>query len=128
VCGWTTEDASGETALLCRLVDGSSGEITARWTDLPWRVEQEPVVGALGSPAGWRLLLARVGRLRERRPCRRRASAENGGAYVGTARARVERGERGTGGCVGDAAAGAAVAGGGAVGASVGAAGGRGAR
>jgi hypothetical protein len=59
VLGWRTDAASGETALRCRLPDGSVGEIPARWTDLPWRVEVEPSVGGFGSPAAWRLLLAR---------------------------------------------------------------------
>jgi hypothetical protein len=66
VRGWTTEDRSGETALLCVLVDGTVGEIPARWTDLPWRIEPERPVGGLGSPAGWRMLLARGERLRGR--------------------------------------------------------------
>jgi hypothetical protein len=74
VLGWRTED---ETALICRLVDGSSGTIPARWTDLPRRVEPDPAVGGFGSPAAWRLLLARGqrlaghrrrGRVREARP------------------------------------------------------------
>ena len=30
VLGWSTDDFTGETVLLCRLVDGSSGEIPAR--------------------------------------------------------------------------------------------------
>jgi hypothetical protein len=64
VLGWRTED--GETALICRLVDGSTGTIPARWTDLPWRVEPERAVGGVGSPAGWRLLLARGERLASR--------------------------------------------------------------
>ena len=63
VLGWTTEDGLGEIALLCRLVDGSAGEIPARWTDLPVRVEPQRAVGGLGSPAAWRLLLARGERL-----------------------------------------------------------------
>jgi hypothetical protein len=73
VLGWTTDDRSGETALLCRLVDGTVGEVPARWTDLPWRVPPQPVVGGVGSPAGWRLLLARAERLRGRRRGRRTA-------------------------------------------------------
>jgi hypothetical protein len=89
VLGWRTE--AGETALICRLVDGSAGTIPARWTDLRWRVEPEPVGGALGSPAGWRLLLERGERLRGRRPRRGRASGENGGGDVGPARARDRR-------------------------------------
>ena len=32
VLGWRTEE--GETALICRLVDGSSGTVPARWTDV----------------------------------------------------------------------------------------------
>ena len=63
VLGWTTEDGLGEIALLCRLVDGSAGEIPARWTDLPVRVDPQRAVGGLGSPAAWRLLLARGERL-----------------------------------------------------------------
>ena len=63
VLGWTTEDGSGELVLLCRLVDGSAGEIPARWTDLPLRVEPQRVVGGVGSPAAWRLLLVRSERL-----------------------------------------------------------------
>jgi hypothetical protein len=63
VLGWTTDDESGELALLCRLVDGSAGEIPARWTDLPVRGELPRVVGGVGSPGAWRLLLARGERL-----------------------------------------------------------------
>jgi hypothetical protein len=63
VLGWTTDDESGEVALLCRLVDGSAGEIPARWTDLPVRVAPERALGGFGSPAAWRLLLARGERL-----------------------------------------------------------------
>jgi hypothetical protein len=73
VLGWRSEQS--ETVILCRLVDGSSGTIPARWTDLPWRVEPEPALGVLASPAGWRLLLERGGRLRTCRPRRRGASA-----------------------------------------------------
>jgi len=67
VLGWTTDDESGEIALLCRLVDGSAGEIPARWTDLPVRVEPQRPVGGFGSPAAWRLLLARGERLASQR-------------------------------------------------------------
>jgi hypothetical protein len=67
VLGWTSDDDSGEIVLLCRLVDGSAGEIPARWTDLPVRVEPQRAVGGVGSPAGWRLLLARSERLAGRR-------------------------------------------------------------
>ena len=67
VLGWTSDDDSGEIALLCRLVDGSAGEIPARWTDLPVRVESQRSVGGVGSPAAWRLLLARGERLAGRR-------------------------------------------------------------
>ena len=63
VLGWTIDEVSGEMALFCRLVDGSAGEIPARWTDLPVRVEPQRAVGGFGSPAGWRLLLARGERL-----------------------------------------------------------------
>ena len=77
VRGWTTDEQSGEIALVCRLVDGSVGEIPARWTDLPALVEPEPPVGGFGSPQAWRLLLARGERLEERqradRPGRGRA-------------------------------------------------------
>ena len=75
VLGWRTDVVSGETALRCRLADGSIGEIPARWTDLPWRVEPEPLVGGFGSPAGWRLLLARGERLAKQRPQRVRPVA-----------------------------------------------------
>ena len=91
VLGWRTE--AGEVVLRCRLVDGSVGTIPARWTDLPWRAGREIALGTLGSPAGWRLLLERAQRLRGRRPRRGRACPENGGADVGTAGARDERGE-----------------------------------
>jgi hypothetical protein len=67
VLGWTSDDDSGEIALLCRLVDGSAGEIPARWSDLPVRVESQRSVGGVGSPAAWRLLLARGERLAGRR-------------------------------------------------------------
>jgi hypothetical protein len=77
VCGWTTDEQSGEIALVCRLVDGSAGEIPARWTDLPALVEPRPPVGGFGSSQAWRLLVARGERLAERRrvdrPGRRRA-------------------------------------------------------
>jgi hypothetical protein len=77
VRGWTTDEQSGEIALACRLVDGSVGEIPARWTDLPARVKTPLAVGGFGSPAAWRLLLARGERLEERqradRPGRGRA-------------------------------------------------------
>ena len=66
VFGWRTEH--GETVVRCRLVDGSVGTIPARWTDLPRRVQAQPSVGGFGSPAAWRLLLARVERLAERQP------------------------------------------------------------
>jgi hypothetical protein len=67
VRGWSTDEQSGEIALSCRLVDGSVGEIPARWTDLPVLTVQPPSVGGFGSPAAWRLLLARGERLEERR-------------------------------------------------------------
>lgn len=102
VLGWTSE--AGETVLICRLVDGSTGTIPARWTDLPWRAQPELAVGGLGSPAGWRLLLARAERVRARRPGRGRASSENGGDDVGTARACDERGGTGGSGGMGGAA------------------------
>ena len=52
VLGWSTDRWSGETVLLCRLLDGSAGEIPARWTDLPWREPPVAAVGGLGSPGG----------------------------------------------------------------------------
>jgi hypothetical protein len=67
VRGWRTDVTSGETALICRLADGSWGEIPARWTDLRWWVQPERPVGGFGSPVGWRLLLARGERLAGRR-------------------------------------------------------------
>jgi hypothetical protein len=63
--GWRSE--RGETALVCRLIDGSAGTIPARWTDLP-AVRGERPLGVVGSPAAWRLLAARLGTLRARRP------------------------------------------------------------
>lgn len=66
VRGWTTDEQSGEIALSCRLVDGSVGEIPARWTDLPVLAAPRPAVGGFGSPQAWRLLLARGERLAER--------------------------------------------------------------
>ena len=60
VLGWSTDQWSGETAVICRLLDGSSGEVLARWTDVSWRARPEARVGGVGSRAGWRLLLARV--------------------------------------------------------------------
>ena len=63
VRGWTTDEQSGEIALSCRLVDGSVGEIPARWTDLPVWAEPGRPVGGFGSPMAWRLLLARGERL-----------------------------------------------------------------
>jgi hypothetical protein len=67
VRGWTSDEQSGEIALSCRLVDGSVGEIPARWTDLPARVTTPAAVGGFGSPVAWRLLLARGERLGQRR-------------------------------------------------------------
>jgi hypothetical protein len=63
VLGWSTDDGSSEVVLLCRLADGSAGEIPARWTDLPVRVRARGAIGGVGSPAAWRLLLARGDRL-----------------------------------------------------------------
>ena len=54
VLGWRTEH--GETALVCRLIDGSSGTIPARWTDLARRHAVEGPLGVLATPAAWRLL------------------------------------------------------------------------
>ena len=58
VLGWRTED--GETALVCRLIDGSSGTIPARWTDLPRRRAVERPLGVVATPAAWRLLGERL--------------------------------------------------------------------
>jgi hypothetical protein len=83
VLGWRTDVVSGELVVLCRLVDGSAGEIPARWTDLPWRVEPDVPVGGFGSPAGWRLLLARGERLSKQRPQRvRRVAKRSGGGTM----------------------------------------------
>jgi hypothetical protein len=67
VLGWRTDVVSGELVVLCRLLDGSAGEIPARWTDLPVRVEPQRPVGGFGSPVAWRLLLARGERLARQR-------------------------------------------------------------
>src|SRR5215211_943179 len=104
VLGWRTEE--GETALVCRLVDGSTGTIPARWTDLPRRLRAAPSLGVLATPAGWRLLGERLRGLKARRPCRGAASVENGGGHVRAARAAGGRaGDGGAGDGVGDAAA-----------------------
>ena len=68
VLGWRTED--GETALICRLVDGSSGTIPARWTDLPSRGVVEPRLGTVATPEAWRLWGDRLAGLLERCPGR----------------------------------------------------------
>jgi hypothetical protein len=65
VRGWSTDEQSGEIALSCRLADGSVGEIPARWTDLPVLTGPPSRIGGFGSPAAWRLLLARGDRLAE---------------------------------------------------------------
>ena len=67
VLGWSSDDDCGELVLLCRLVDGSAGEIPARWTDLQVRVEPQRAVGGVASTAAWRLLLARGERLASQR-------------------------------------------------------------
>jgi hypothetical protein len=83
VLGWRTEAVSGETALRCRLPDGSAGEIPARWTDLPVRIEPQRPVGGFGSPAAWRLLLARGEWLaKQRRECVRRVAKRSGGGTM----------------------------------------------
>jgi hypothetical protein len=66
VLGWRSED--GETALICRLIDGSSGTIPARWTDLPRRRAVERPLGVIGTPAAWRLLGERLAAVPTRRP------------------------------------------------------------
>jgi len=90
VLGWRTDAVSGETALRCRLPDGSAGEIPARWTDLPVRVEPQRPVGGFGSPAAWRLLLARGERVakqrRQRVPRVARHVAERSGSGAMEAR------------------------------------------
>jgi len=65
VLGWTTD--RDETALICRLPDGSAGSLPARWTDLPWRIAPGARIDAIASPAGWRMLLVQGERLRARR-------------------------------------------------------------
>jgi hypothetical protein len=51
VRGWSTDDLSGETVVICRLLDGSAGEIPAGWTDLPLVAPVEEPLGVVGSPA-----------------------------------------------------------------------------
>ena len=68
VLGWRTE--AGETALICRLVDGSAGTIPARWTDLPPRGAVQRPLGVVGTPAAWRLLGERLEGLRAVSPGR----------------------------------------------------------
>ena len=80
VQGWRTE--GGETALICRLVDGSSGTIPARWTDLPSRGVAEPRLGTVATPEAWRSWGERLAGLLERCPSRGRASSGNGGGDV----------------------------------------------
>jgi hypothetical protein len=109
VLGWRTEP--GEVALNFRLIDGSTGTIPARWTDLPRREEPEPALGSLGSPPAWRPFREPLERLQALRPRRRRASGENGGARVATARACDQRADGGRGGGLGEVAAGAPAAG-----------------
>ena len=129
VRGWTTDDASGETVVVCRLVDGSVGEIPARWTDLPRRTVGERSLGAVATPGAWRLLGERLGALRAaRRPARGAAFGENGGERVWTVGARDGRAECGRGGGVGDVAATGPAGDRAGVGAPVGGPGGGGAR
>ncbi len=64
VLGWRTED--GETALICRLTDGSSGTIPARWTDLRRRRAVDAPLGVVATPEAWRLLGERLAGLRGR--------------------------------------------------------------
>jgi hypothetical protein len=59
----------------------------------------------LGSPAGWRLFADVAGGVRSGRPLRGAASAENGGANVGSARVGDQREDDRGGSGVGDAAA-----------------------
>ena len=84
VRGWTTDEQSGDIALSCRLVDGSVGEIPARWTDLPVVVEPHLAVGGFGSPVAWRLLVARGERLAERRADRSRRRDAGRWSLTGT--------------------------------------------
>ena len=119
----TVED--GETALICRLVDGSTGTVPARWTDLPVRVAAPEPLGVLATPAGWRLFGERLRGLTRRRPSLGGASVENGGGDVRAARVAGERaGTDGAGGGVGDAAAGGPARGDGPARATAGAVGG----
>ena len=103
--------SAGRCMLCCRLRDGSTAEIPARWTDLPC-AQRDPSVGSLASPAALRLLAARLEGLSARRPRRRAASGENGGDDVRTARARGQRGDDRAGDGVGDAAGAGSDAGG----------------
>ena len=78
VLGWRSGD--GEAALICRLMDGISGTIPARWTDLPARRAVQLPLGWSGRRTG-SLLGERLGGLRERCPGRGRAW-RNGGVDV----------------------------------------------
>ena len=62
--------------MVCRLVDGSVGEIPARWTDLPRRTEGERSLGVVATPTAWRLLGERLGALKARRPGRAQRSVK----------------------------------------------------
>src|SRR3954449_12285459 len=66
VLGWRNWD--GELVLRCRLLDGSCGEVPVAWTDLPRRREPAPLLGVIGSAAGWRLFAERLERVRAQRP------------------------------------------------------------
>ena len=69
---------TAETALICRLLDGSAGTVPARWTDLPG-VGAGAVAGCVGSPAGVAVVRRASERPWRRRPGRGGACGENGG-------------------------------------------------
>ena len=121
VLGWRVDD--GETMLTCRLVDGSVGRVPARWTDLPLRGAPERTLGVFASPGGWRQLAEVAEGVRERRPGRGGACAENGGLDVRAARVVGQREGDRAGGGVGDVSGGGSAAGDGRAGAAARAAG-----
>jgi hypothetical protein len=100
VLAWTTDDRLGETALLCRLMDGDGRGDSCGVDGLPWRRPPEPVVGAGDSPPGWRLPLARAesacaSALGGGRRGERRAGADVKRPGRAGARGRPTRGARG---------------------------------
>jgi hypothetical protein len=103
VLGWTTEQ--GETALICRLTDGSAGTLPGALDGSALAGRARAGAGRGGVAGGLAVAACERGEgLSGRRPRRGRASAENGGGDVGAARARDGRGDAGGGGGVVDAA------------------------